>query len=119
MATQDRLASRLGLQAEYDAIEERARSGAIAHALAHTMLHELQEEMEAVRAQGAEDLSVDPEELLRKVPFFQGLPLVEFARVADRLKRRTAPIGDAIVRQDDRAIVSVPDCARSRSGDAD
>lgn len=102
MATQDRLASRLGLQAEYDAIEERARSGAIAHALAHTMLHELQEEMEAVRAQGAEDLSVDPEELLRKVPFFQGLPLVEFARVADRLKRRTAPIGDAIVRQDDR-----------------
>ena len=31
------------------------------------MLHELEEEMDALRADGAEELSVDPEELLRKV----------------------------------------------------
>jgi len=102
MATQDRLAGRLRLQAEYDAIRHRAQSGAIGHGLAHTMLHELEEEMDALRAVGAEDLSVDPEELLRKVPFFEGLPVEEFARVAERLRRRTAPIGDPIVRQGER-----------------
>jgi len=36
------------------------------------------------------------------VPFFEGLPVEEFARVAERLRRRTAPIGDPIVRQGER-----------------
>ena len=53
-------------------------------------------------AEGAKDLSGDPEESLRKLPCFQGLPLEGFGRVADLLKPRTAPIGDAIVRQNDR-----------------
>src|SRR5207244_3779414 len=39
------------------------------------------------------------EELFRKVPFFQSLPSVEFASVAARLRRRTAPAGEVIVRQ--------------------
>ena len=35
------------------------------------------------------------------MPFFQGIPRDEFELVADNLKRRTAPAGDAIVKQGD------------------
>lgn len=72
MATQHHLDRCLGLQSEYDAIPDRSRSGAIGHGLAHSMPQELEQQMDPLCAAGSEELSVDPEELLRKVPFFQG-----------------------------------------------
>jgi CPA1 family monovalent cation:H+ antiporter len=102
LSTQDRLANRLALQAESEAIEEKARAGAIPEGVAAVMLVEARRELGGLRASQAAKLVVAPEELLRKVPFFQGLPTEEFARVAERLKRRTAPSGDPIVKQGER-----------------
>ena len=66
------------------------------------MLHERRRELKSLRRSQAGKLAIDPEELLKKVPFFEGLPLEEFQRVAANLKRRTAPSGDPIVKQGDK-----------------
>ena len=98
-STQTRLAQRLALQAEREAIEERARSGSIPEGVAAKMLEEVDRRVHEAKSRRTGQLATDPGELLRAVPFFEGLPRQEFARVAERLKRRTAPSGDVIVRQ--------------------
>lgn len=98
-ATQERLADRLVLHAEQEAIEEKAHAGIIPAGVAAAMLGEMAEDLRQLRASQVSHLRVGPEELLRKVPFFQELPEVEFASVAARLRRRTAPAGEIIVRQ--------------------
>jgi CPA1 family monovalent cation:H+ antiporter len=98
-ATQERLADRLALHAEQDAIEEKAHAGIIPHGVAEVMLEEMAMELRTLRASQAAKLAIDPKELLKKVPFFQGIPPDEYESVARRLRRRTAPAGDAIVRQ--------------------
>lgn len=98
-ATQERLADRLALHAEQNAIEEKAHAGIIPHGVAEVMLEEMAQELRVLRASQAAKLAIDPKELLKKVPFFQGIPADEFETVAKRLRRRTAPAGDAIVKQ--------------------
>lgn len=100
-ATQARLADRLALHAEQEAIEEKAHAGIIPHGVAEAMLEEMAHELYALRASQAAKLAIDPQELLKKVPFFQGIPVPEFEIVAEKLRRRTAPAGDAIVKQGD------------------
>ena len=98
-STQERLADRLVLHAEQEAIEEKAHAGIIPEGVADAMLAEMAAELRDLRASQVSQLRIEPEEVLRKVPFFQGLPPVEFASVAARLRRRTAPAGEVIVRQ--------------------
>ena len=101
-SAQDRLGARLALQAEREAIEQDARAGSIPRAVAAAMEGELTQKLIALSTSQASKLAVDPDELLKKVPFFEGLPTDEFARVAAKLKRRTAPTGDEIVKQGER-----------------
>lgn len=101
-ATQERLADRLALHAEQEAIEEKAHAGIIPHGVADVMLEEMALELRALRASQAAKLTIDPAELLKKVPFFKGVPKEEFASVAAHLRRRTAPTADVIVKQGDR-----------------
>ena len=101
-ATQERLADRLALHAEQEAIEEKAHAGIIPHGVADVMLEEMALELRALRASQAAKLTIDPAELLKKVPFFKGVPKEEFAAVAEHLRRRTAPTADVIVKQGDR-----------------
>ncbi len=98
-ATQERLADRLVLHAEKEAIEAKAHAGVIPQGVAEGMLEEMAHDLRSLRASQATRLAIDPAELLKKVPFFKGLPRAEFRTVAERLKRRTAPAGDAIVKQ--------------------
>jgi CPA1 family monovalent cation:H+ antiporter len=101
-ATQERLADRLALHAEQEAIEEKAHAGIIPEGVAQVMLDEMAEELHALRASHGGKLAAAPDELLKKVPFFQDLPADEFDRVAEKLRRRTSPAGDPIVRQGER-----------------
>lgn len=98
-ATQERLADRLALHAQREVIEDRAHAGIIPHGVAEAMLDEMARDLRALRASHPAKLAVDPEELLQKVPFFQGIPPSEFGEVAAKLRRHTAPAGEAIVRQ--------------------
>ncbi len=100
-AMQELLAERLALHAEREAIEEKANAGTIPHGVAEAMLEEMAAELRQLRASQISKLKVDPSELLRKVPFFQDTPPEEFEQVASRLRPRTAPAGEAIIRQGD------------------
>ena len=66
------------------------------------MVSDLSHEIRSLSTSQARELAVDPEELLRKVPFFEGLPREEFKLVAAKLRPRTAPSGDVIVKQGER-----------------
>lgn len=100
-AMQERLAERLAVHAEREAIEEKARAGTIPPGVAETMLGEMALELRKLRASQVSKLKTDPAELLRKVPFFAETPLEEFDRIAKRLRPRTAPAGEIIIRQGD------------------
>ncbi len=98
-STQERLAERMVLHAEREAIGAKAHAGIIPEGVAEVMLEEMAEELRELRASKAGKLAVDPEELLKKVPFFRDTPEEEFAIVASKLRRRTAPAGEVIVKQ--------------------
>ena len=63
------------------------------------MLEDLAAELREIRASQPDKLTVGPEELLKNVPFFADMPEDEFSTVAAKLRRRTAPAGETIVRQ--------------------
>ena len=69
-AAQERLAERLVLHAEREAIEEKAHSGIIPEGVAETMLEEMADELRTLRASHAGKLKVSPDELLKKVPCY-------------------------------------------------
>lgn len=96
---QERLAERLLVHAEREAIEEAAHAGTIPTGVAEKMLEELATEIRELRAADVGKLRVQPGELLRKVPFFRETPEQEFQRVADRLRPHTAPTGETIIHQ--------------------
>jgi CPA1 family monovalent cation:H+ antiporter len=98
-SAQERLATRMILHAEHEAIREQARAGMIPDGVAEAMLEDLAAELRAVRASQPAKLTVGPEELLKKVPFFTDMPEEEFSTVAAKLRSRTAPAGEVIVRQ--------------------
>ena len=87
------------LHAEHEAIAEQARAGMIPEGVAEAMLEDLAAELRGVRASQPGKLAVGPEELLKKVPFFTDMPEGEFSTVATKLRRRTVPAGEIIVRQ--------------------
>ena len=99
-STQERLADRLALHADREAIQRQAHTGIIPHGVAEAMLEEFGEELIRLRATPVQQLEIEPEELLRKVPFFQTLSEGEHDRAVECPRRRTAPAGDVIVRQD-------------------
>lgn len=98
-AMQERLGERLVVHAEREAIEEQAHAGTIPRGVAEGMLEELAEEIRELRASAVGKLRVSPEELLRKVPFFRDVRPEEFERVTRRLRPRTSPAGEVIIRQ--------------------
>ena len=98
-SAQERLAQRMVLHAECEAIEEKARAGLIPQGVAEGMLEDLAAELREIRASQPEKLTVGPEELLKNVPFFSDMPSSEFSVVAAKLWPRTVPAGEIIVRQ--------------------
>ena len=98
-SAQERLASRMVLHTEREAIEEKARAGLIPEGVAEGMLEDLAAELREIRASQPEKLTVGAGELLMNVPFFADMPESEFSVVAAKLRRRTVPAGEIIVRQ--------------------
>ena len=98
-SAQERLARRRVLHAEHEAIEEKARAGLIPEGVAEGMLEDLAAELKEIRASQPEKLTVGAGELLKNVPFFADMPESEFSVVAAKLRRRTVPAGEIIVRQ--------------------
>lgn len=100
-AMQEQLAERLIAQAQREVIQKETKAGAIPQGVAAEVLSHLDDHVHLVGSQGLEQLHVEPEELLRKVPFFAETPPDEFTRVAGKLRELTVPSGDDIIREGD------------------
>jgi CPA1 family monovalent cation:H+ antiporter len=98
-AMQKQLAERLVVHAQREAIDGEAAAGMIPTGVAEKMLARLDEQNPERRQEVLSELHVDPRELLRKIPFFRNTPPEEFARVAERLRERTTPSGEVIIRE--------------------
>ncbi len=98
-AMQERLGQRLLLLAELEAIMEQAEHGTLQEGIAETIEHELGARLSRLRGFEVERLRVEPEELLRKVPFFAEIPAEEFAQLSARMRSRTLAKGDDVIRQ--------------------
>lgn len=100
-AMQERLAKRLMIAAEREAIEDELHAGTIPPGVAETMMENFNYEIRRLRGARASDLRIDPEEVLRKVPFFKDTPEDDFEKIIDLLKSRTIPSGELIIREGD------------------
>lgn len=100
-AMQERLAKRLMIAAEREAIEDELHAGTIPSGVAEGMIEGFNHQIRALRGVRTSDLVIDPTELLRKVPFFKDTPGVDFEKIIALLKARTVPAGEYIIKEGD------------------
>ena len=96
---QERLAGRMVLNAESEIVESEARAGVIPEGVAEDMIEELHSGIRNLTQGDQGKLKVEPEELLRTVPFFVSTDNEVFEQVARHLKPRTIPGGSTIIHQ--------------------
>lgn len=98
-AMQVNLANRLFIQAQSDAIKSRQQVGIIPNTVADSMLEELITEQKQSKHHEIALLKLSPDEMLRKVPFFQHIPTADFDKIKALLKQRTYPVGEKVIQQ--------------------
>jgi CPA1 family monovalent cation:H+ antiporter len=98
-AMQERLAKRLMIAAEREAIEEELHAGTIPSGVAEGMIEDFNHQIRALRGVQTTELEIDPRELLRKVPFFQVTPEEDFNKIMSLLKSRTVPADQYVIRE--------------------
>ena len=99
---QVRLGRRLTLLAEITTISAQAETGAIPCAIADEIQQVLQQQLWALRGQDITRLKIEPEELLRKVPFFANIPADDFTALAGHMRSQSIPAQEYIIRQGQR-----------------
>jgi monovalent cation:H+ antiporter, CPA1 family len=98
-AVQQRVGRRMTLVAEGEAAERLGAQGRLSREVTEEAQEGIRHRLRALRGQEVTRLRVEPEELLRKVPFFSGIPKAEFQAIATRMKAHTYDEGAAIIRQ--------------------
>ena len=98
-AMQERLAERLMLHAQLDAVESQAKSGAIPLGVAETMCDEILRNLRKFRQKVPAELAIDPLELLGKIPFFKDVPQEEFRKIQALLKPHLYTASDYVIRE--------------------
>jgi len=94
---------RIGLDSEVAAIEQLASVGAIPESAGRAVRSEVDEaKRELARRSSLAALQTGPEELLKRVPMFEGLGAGDVQRVVAALVPRTMLAGETIIRQGER-----------------
>ena len=101
-ASQQRLAERMMLHSQRDFIVRQRRSGAIPNSVAASLLEELDADIRTLRGYDTTQLTLDPSELLGKVPIFDDLPEQEVSSILACLKQRTVPARQDLIQQGNR-----------------
>lgn len=96
---QELMVMRLCLQAEEETISELERLEVLPEREARAVREQLRDQLRRLRDRPISELEPRADELLAKVPFFQGLPAEEFARIVPLLRQRTYLANEMIVRQ--------------------
>lgn len=99
---QSRLANRLLLHAQHDALSAQVQSGTLPKSVAEQLQHNLEQQMYRFKEKGTTKLELDPNELLRKVPFFNDIPETEFAYILERLSEKIVSAGDVVIQEGER-----------------
>ena len=98
-SSEQRLAERMMLHSQRDFILGQRRSGAIPNSVATGLLEELDTRIRLLRGYDTASLKLDPEELLRRVPLFAGMPDEEVPRILACLKQRTVPARQDLIQE--------------------
>lgn len=99
-AMQEQLGQRMLLIAERESVEESAEMGMIQEGIAGKILKDQNERIRQLkRDEITACFELEADELLRKVPVFQGIDPDQFELVAKYLKPRTYPRGSRIIQQ--------------------
>jgi CPA1 family monovalent cation:H+ antiporter len=98
-AAQHQTVQRIALDGEAAAIEQLASTGAIPPSVARSARRAVEAEERRLKRQPIGALEPHPEDLLARVPFFQGLSREDFQSVAGLLVPRTVLAGDTVIRQ--------------------
>jgi len=101
-AMQERLGMRLILLAEIQAIHDEALHGNISHGMAEQIEEELYQRLWELRGQEITRLRVEPDELLKKVPFFADTSPDDFLVLSQKMQRHSVPPGEAVIRQGEK-----------------
>ncbi len=99
---QQRLADRLVLHAELDAIHKQGNAGTIPAGVAENLIEEIQAKLYRLRELPSTRIELDSAELLKKVPFLRDIPEAEFMEIAKLLVPRVTPGGEVIIRQGEK-----------------
>ncbi len=100
---QRRTIQRIGLDSEVAAIEQLASVGGIPESAGRAARSEIEEaRRKLARRSSLAALRTGPEELLKRVPMFEGLSAQDFGRVVGALVPRTTLAGETIIRQGER-----------------
>ncbi len=89
-AVQERLAQRMILLAQDEALEEQVHNGLMPRGMGEAMAAAVREDARRLTGGEVARLRIEPHELLRKVPFLAGVGEEEVEQIVDRLQPFTA-----------------------------
>lgn len=99
---QERLGKRMLIHAEYDALNDQVKTGTLPEAVARSLQKSLESKMYKLRINASTKVELDPNELLRKVPFFREIPEQHFKEILELLHSKITPAGEAIITEGER-----------------
>jgi CPA1 family monovalent cation:H+ antiporter len=96
---QERLARRLLLGAEADAIAQQVQHGTLPASVAERLTDTISKERHRLQGHDVSKLKLEPIALVQRMPWFQDIPATDLANIAVRMELQLAPARQAIVRQ--------------------
>ena len=96
---QERLAGRLLLDAEADAIARQAERGTLPAPVAERLAESIAHELRSLQGHDVSKLKLEPIELVQRMPWFQDIALTDLANIAVRMHLQLVPEGQVIIRQ--------------------
>jgi CPA1 family monovalent cation:H+ antiporter len=101
-AVQQQTTRRIALDGEADAVEHLASSGVIPESVAREARQRVEHDQRELTRQPVSALEPRPEELLARVPLFEGLDSTDFQQIVRLLAPRTVLAGERIIGQGER-----------------
>jgi CPA1 family monovalent cation:H+ antiporter len=96
---QERLAGRLLLDAEADAVSRQAEGGTLPAPVAERLREAIAGELRSLQGHDVSKLKLEPIALVQRMPWFQDIVLTDLANIAVRMHLQLVPEGQVIVRQ--------------------
>ena len=96
---QERLARRLLLVAEAEAVAQQAEHGTLPAPVAARLAEDIAHELHSLQGHDVAKLKLEPLTLVQRMPALQDIPLEQLADIAIRMRLQVVPAGQVIIRQ--------------------